>query len=50
MALFPSPLSIKVSVIADAFLTSASESDFNKALQQAKTCFNKSQNNAHVAV
>lgn len=49
MALVPSPLSIKVSVITDAFLTSASESDFNKALQQAKTCF-KSQKNAHVAV
>lgn len=49
MALVPSPLSIKVSVITDAFLTSASESDFNKALQQAKTCF-KSQKNTHVAV
>lgn len=49
MALVPSPLSIKVSVITDPFLTSASESDFNKALQQAKTCF-KSQKNTHVAV
>lgn len=48
-ALVPSPLSVKVSVIADAFLTSASESDFNKALQQAKTCF-KSQKNTHFAV
>lgn len=47
MALFPRPLSVRARVIAEAFLTSASESDFNKALQQAKTCF-KSQKNAHL--